>query len=107
MPPNFRLATLAQVVRLVPGGGERVAHGARMLAPAGLEDELHRGLADVEVEALADVLDIDEVGSRLADQRQQPGERAGPVRDTREQREPPARLGLVAGGGAGPQAPVP
>ena len=50
-----------------------------MLGPARLEHELHGGLAHVEVDALADVLDLDEVRPRLADEREQPRERPGPV----------------------------
>ena len=69
-----------------------------MLAPAGLEHELHRGLAHVEVDALADVLDLDQVRALVADEGEQPGQRSRAVGEAGEQHEPPARLRLVAAG---------
>ena len=50
-----------------------------MGAAARLEDELDGGLADVEVQALADVRALDEVRAGLADEREQLGELAGPA----------------------------
>jgi hypothetical protein len=41
---------------------------------ARLEHQLDRGLAHVQVETLADVLDIEQVGPLLADEREQPRE---------------------------------
>jgi len=41
---------------------------------ARLEHELHRGLAHVQVESLAYVLDVEQVRAQLADEREQAGE---------------------------------
>src|SRR3954454_13259632 len=81
-------------------------HLVRVLAPARLERELYRGLAHVEVDALAEVLDVDEVRARLADEHEQARERAGPVGNAREQHEAPPGLGLVASRDSGEQAGV-
>src|SRR5439155_8701019 len=78
-PPAPMLAQSAEVMRLVARRGERRAHRPGVLAPARLEDELDGRLADVQVEALADVLDLDEVGAGLPDERQQPRQRARAV----------------------------
>jgi hypothetical protein len=77
-----------------------------VLAPARLEHQLHRRLAHVEVEPLAQVLDVDEVGARLAHQRQQARQRARPVGHAREEHEPPARFALVAARDRGQQTRV-
>ena len=45
-----------------------------MRRSTGLQHQLHRGLAHVEIEPLADVLDVKQVGAELADQRQQNGQ---------------------------------
>ena len=52
---------------------ERLEHALRVVAAARLEHELHRRLAHVEVDALADVLDVDEVRAL-----RRPPARAGP-----------------------------
>ena len=54
----------AHDARLVARVAHRVEHVVGVLAPARLEHELHRRLAHVQVDALAQVLDVDEVGAR-------------------------------------------
>ena len=52
------------------------------------------GLANVQVEALAEVLDLDQIGAALGEHRQQPGQAAGAVVDPGEDRQAPSRLVL-------------
>jgi hypothetical protein len=44
-----------------------------------LKHQLHTGLADVQVDPLTYVLDVEQVRAAFADQRQQPRERPGPM----------------------------
>ena len=83
----------------------RVEDARGVLAPARLEHELDGGLAHVEVEALAHVLDVDEVGARLAHQREQRA-RATPGRSGTRVKTTSRRpgLGLVAPGDRRPAA---
>ena len=66
-----------------------------MVGPVGLQDELDRGLADVELDSLADVLDIHDVGAVLGDETQESGQRSGAVGDHRPQHDAPSRRGLA------------
>ncbi len=71
-----------------------------------LEHELDRCLTDVEIDPLADVLHVEQVASAPGDQRQQQGQRSGPVRQAGEQHEPPPGLALVTASHMGEQARV-
>ena len=68
--------------------------------------ELDGRLAHVQVDALAHVRDVDDVGPLAGHALEQPDEVAGPVGQPREEHEPAARLGLVAAGDRGEQAGV-
>ena len=72
-------------------GADGVQDPLAVLGAVGLQDELDRRLADVELDALADVLDVDHVGAVLGDQAQQRRQRSGPVGDDRPEHDPPAR----------------
>ena len=60
----------------VAGGADRGQDPLGVLTVADLHGDLHAGLAHVEVDALADVLDLDEVGPPFADH----ATAAGPAR---------------------------
>src|SRR4051812_48340370 len=62
-------AALAHRLRLVARLAQAAQDLAGVLAAARLEHELDAGLADMEVDALAQVLDVDEVRPGLADER--------------------------------------
>ena len=66
--PRDRLAHDAGLVARITHPRE---HVVGVLAPTRLEHQLHRRLAHVEVEPLAHVLDVDEVATRLAHEREQ------------------------------------
>ena len=56
------------------GGGDDVGG---VVGTLDLEHGLDAGLADVEVDAFADVLDLDQVGAGVGEQVEQPGEAPG------------------------------
>ncbi|MGB0094020.1 MAG: hypothetical protein WBP81_15995 [Solirubrobacteraceae bacterium] len=60
----------------------------------------------MKIDSLADVLNVEQVRPVLADQRQQPRERTGPVRQARQQNQPTADLGFVPPRRLGQQAGV-
>jgi hypothetical protein len=66
-----------------------------VLGPARLHHQLDSGLADREADALAYVVDVDQVGPALADRRQQGRERARLVGDLGEDPQAPAMPGLM------------
>src|SRR6188472_2720463 len=101
-PPRWS-ADDARVVAAPVHGGEDVAG---VVAALRLEHELDRGLADVEIEPLAQVLDVDEIGARLPDEREQACERAGAIGHSRQEDEAPALEALVAARDRGEQAGV-
>ena len=51
---------------------------------SGLEDELHGGLANVQVDSFADVLHVEQIRSAIGDQLEQAGERSRTVGQARE-----------------------
>ena len=77
-----------------------------MLLAARLEHEVDAGLAHVQRDRLAQVVDGDEVAAGIGDPDEQPREAAGPVVDAREEPHPPPLRRLVAPGDAGEHAGV-
>ena len=77
-----------------------------MLGAAGLHHQLDPGLADREADALADVVDVDQVAAALADRGQQGRQRPGLVGDLGEDPQPPAAPRLVVAGDVGEDAGV-
>ena len=61
--------SLFERLRGIARTAHRAHHRVGVLAAAGLEHELDRGLAHVEVEALAHVGDVDDVAARRGDAR--------------------------------------
>ena len=95
MPPGS-LHLLAGDIDCVAGVRGGTDHRLGMTATANLEHDLHAGLAHVEIDAFADMFDLDQIGTVLGKQRQQPGQPTGPIADSGEQDQPPAGLGLVS-----------
>jgi len=77
-----------------------------VLGAARLERELDPGLADLEVDRLANVLDGEQVGPGGGDRLQERGERARAIREQREDAQAPADRGFVAAREQGEQAGV-
>ena len=75
-------------------GASRVEYLLAVLGTARLQDELDRGLAHVDLDPVAQMLDVDHVPAVIRDHAQQAGERAGPVRHHRGQHHPPPGRGL-------------
>src|SRR5919201_2840909 len=65
-----------------------------VLRAVGLQDELDRRLAHVELDPLADVLDLDHVGALFGDDAKQRREGSRPVGDDRPQYYAPPGRGL-------------
>ena len=86
----------------------RRQHLVGVLGPAHLEDDLDPGLPDVEVDALADVLDLDQVGAPFGDEREQRRQCAGPIVDAGEHdRADRARLVPADEAGSTPRSTLP
>src|SRR6187200_1491733 len=73
----------------------RVDECARLLPGPYGERRVDAGLTNVQVEALPQVLHLDQVGTPVGEHRQQLRQRAGPVTDPGEDRQAPPRLVLA------------
>ena len=88
-------SAVGDLVDVVARGFRRGEDVGGVVAALDLENGLQTGFANVEVDAFADVLDVDQVCSGSGEYRQQTGESTGAVADSREQDETPARLRLA------------
>src|SRR6476660_7118351 len=75
---------------VVAGGPRRSHHGGTVGPVAHLEHGLDARLSHVQIDAFADVLDLDEVGALGAEVGEQTRQSARPVADAGEEDEPPA-----------------
>ncbi len=91
-----RASARSRRARLVAGGPQRRHDRIGMLGAARLERQLDAGLAHLQVDGLADVLDGEKIRARLRDRRQQRRQRPGTVGDDGEHPQAPADRGLVA-----------
>ena len=78
-----------------PACSRRRHHRLRVVGTADLEHRLHAGLAHIQVDAFAHVLDGDQVGTAFGEDHQQSGEGAGRslIRANRISRDPNASRG--------------
>src|SRR3954447_19812565 len=90
MPPRLALRSRGESLR-----PDRVQDELAVPGTVGLQHELDRRLAHVELDALTNVLDVDDVGAMLRDDPQQRRECPGSVGDDGPHDESPSRSRLA------------